>query len=180
MKAFVTRRLKAILIIIVLVFASLFVAFWFRSVLEKTPTPRIIVVDTLRWNMTKPQETVTIDEYVESCYEDDTASVWVSSVIIICTYHVYAWRPLYLGFVINGSANANFGYIQSMDINFSRTDNESYMLLHSDLYAGVNLNVWRFDSAATSTDEPYIKAKAVGHPNFTSLRIVSDWFFFRE
>lgn len=180
MRKFFTRRLKAVLIILVLVFVSLFAAFWLRNILEKPPTPEIIVVDTLRWNMTKPQETMSIGEIVESRYEDDNADVWVSSAISIGTHHVYAWELDWLGFGINCSANMNSGYIRSIDINFSRTDNDSYVNPIEDwdyLAQAENLNVWRFDSKATSTNEAHIKAKAVGQPNFAYLRIWNEWVF---
>lgn len=74
----------------------------------------------------------------------------------------------------------NSGYIRSIDINFSRTDNDSYVNSIEDwdyLAQAENLNVWRFDSKATSTNEAHIKAKAVGQPNFAYLRIWNEWVF---
>lgn len=181
---FVGRRLKVILIILPLVLVSLFAAFWLRSILEKPPTPKIIILNTLRWNMTKPQETSLIGERVETRYEDNNVNVWVSSAISIGTYRVDYYSAVgadMLGFGINCSANINSGYIQSMDINFSRTDNDSYVNPIEDwdhLAQAENLNVWRFDSKATSTNEAYVKARAVGQPNFAYLRIWNDWVLY--
>lgn len=178
------RRLKAILIILVLAFVSIFATFWLWSTLGKPPTPEVVFVGTLRWNMTKTQETGTINENVESRYEDDTANTWISSLIQIGTHIVYPhayWEPDWLTLGINCSANINSGYIRSIDINFSRTDNYSYMNPIEDwdyLAQAENLKVWRFDSKATSTNEAHIKAKAVGQPNFAYLRICNDWVFF--
>ncbi len=181
---FVPRRLKVILIILFLVFVSLFAAFWLKGILEKPQTPKVIVVKTLRWNMTKPQESLSLGEHIETRYEDDNVNVWVSSAISMGTYHVDYYSAVgvdMLDFGINCSANINSGYIQSIDINFSRTDINSYVDPIEDwdyLAQEENLNVWRFDSKATSTNEAYVKAGAVGQPNFAYLRIWNDWVFY--
>jgi hypothetical protein len=181
MSKFVTRHLKIIWILFVVVFVVLFAALGLRSVLEKPPTPEIVVLDAVRWNMTKTQETHTIGEIVESGYEDDNDTVWVNSVIHVGSYFVDYYSAVgadMLGFFINCSANTNLGYIQSININFSRTDSNSDVNPINDwdvLVQAKNLDVWRFDSHATSTQECHIMAKTVEQRNFAWLRIYNAW-----
>lgn len=83
-----------------------------------------------------------------------------------------------LYFFINCSANTNLGYIQSININFSRTDSNSYVNPINDwdfFGQAKNLDVWRFDSHATSTHECHIMAKTVEQSNFAWLRIYNEW-----
>jgi len=155
------------------------------GILKESPTPEIIVVDTVSLNITKPQETQNIWEFIESRYEDDNADVWVSSAIRIASYHADSYVGAdKLMFSINGSAKANSGYIQSIEINFSRTDNDSYVnpiaRRWDYLPQAENLNVWRFDSRATSTNEAQIMAKGINQPKFAYLRIVNEWVFYEK
>ena len=180
------RKWIAFALLFIVALISLLVVFELTGILKESPTPEIIVVDTVSLNITKPQETQSIWEFIESRYEDGNADVWVSSVISIATYHVDHFSAVgvdMLMFGINGSANANFGYIQSIEINFSRTDNDSYVDPIGDwdyLAQAENLNVWRFDSGATSTNEAKIMAKGINQPKFAYLRIVNQWVFYKK
>jgi len=181
-----SRKWIAFALLFIVALISLGVVFELSGILKKSPTPEIIVVDTVSLNMTKPQEVQSITEFIESRYENDNADVWVSSAISFGTYSVDYFSAVgadMLMFGINGSANANFGFIQSMDIKFSRTDNDSYVQPIGDwtyLAQAENLNVRRFDSPATSTDEAHIKAEALGQPKFAYLRIWNEWIFYEK
>jgi len=179
-----SRKWIAFALLFIVALISLLVVLELTGILEESPTPEIIVVDTVSLNITKPQETQSIWELIESRYEDDNADVWVSSAIRIASYHADSYRGAdMLMFDINGSAKANSGYIQSIEINFSRTDNDSYVNPIEDwdyLAQAENLNVWRFDSGATSTNEAQIMAKGINQPKFAYLRIVNEWVFYEK
>jgi hypothetical protein len=152
------------------------------GILKEPLTPEIIAVDTVNWNITKPQKTLTIDNAVESCYEDEYDIVSVNFTILVGTYHVgspeynYAeWLTLRL----DCNANTSLGFIYSMKINFSRTDINSSLRLHRDpdRVEAYGINIWRHDSWATSTSEGYVIAKSTNQTNSAVLSIRADWVF---
>ncbi|NIQ04189.1 MAG: hypothetical protein GWO20_00190 [Candidatus Korarchaeota archaeon] len=166
----------ALLFIVALI--SLLVVFELTGILKKSPTPEIVVVDTVSWNMTKRQGSVSVNKRIESRYEDDKRVVSVSFTIFAWTYHENYTAVLdMLNLGVYCSANMSLGFIHSVNINFSRTDNNSNMdpINDDDLIENHNLNIVRFDSKATPTSEAQVMANAISQPNATFLRVVAFW-----
>jgi len=145
------RGLKVILIVSVVIATVLFVGLKLIDILEQRSAPKIITVDAVTWSITKPQETVSLTGRVESLYEYDNDVVSVRFFIYPSTYHVR--YSDYQEFRISCTATTSLGFIQSVNINFSRTDAYSVLRIFRDegFIENRNLNIWRFDEQATST-----------------------------
>lgn len=178
------RKWFAFAFLFIVALISLLIAFELTGILKESPTPETVVLDTVSWNMTKASEMVSINEKVESIYEDNSGVVSVNFTIHIGPYLYYTSRAPYdmLDFSVYCSANTSLGFIHSVNINFSRTDSNSIVNPINDegLIENNNLNIVKFDSKATPTSEAQITAKATGRPNATFLRLTVEWYFLKE
>lgn len=177
------EKLKAILILSVVLPVSLLVTFRLTGILEEPPIPEFRMGDTVVWSAKKFQSTRTLSEPVESFYQDDAVSI--NFTIIIGTYHVYSPRyglKDWVGLSIVATANTSFGFIHSMDINFSRTDGDSFLdpINDPDNIKTYGVSIWRHDSLATSTSEAHVMAKAGNQTSYAYLSILADWVFFNK
>jgi hypothetical protein len=179
------RKWIAFALFFIVALISLLVAIEQTGILKKMPTPEIVVVNTVSGNITKLQETGAVNEVFESLYDNGIVSV--NFTIHAWTYSVnYTLVSDVLLFGVYSNANTNLGFIHSVNINFSRTDNnskanpiEDYTKLDSySLVQAENLNIWRFDSHSSSTSECHIMAKGINRPNATFLRVVAEWYFY--
>jgi hypothetical protein len=176
------RKWIVFALLLLIVPVSVFVAIELMGILKESPTPEIVVMDTASLNVTKPKETGAINEAAESLYKDDNGTVSVNFTIFTWSYHVNHTGVIdMLNFGVYCSANTSLSFIHSVNINFSRTDNDSYVDPMGDwdyLAQAENLNVWRFDSGASSTSECQVMANGINQPNATFLRVVAEWFFY--
>ncbi len=175
-----SRKWIAFALLFIVALISLLVVFELTGILKTSPTPEIIVVDTVSLNMIKPKETASLYNVVESLYEDDSGGVSVNFTIFTYNYMEnwpYAGDSLSLSAYC--TANTSLGFIYSVNINSSLIDNDSSVLWMQDwdyLAQAENLNVWRWDSGAT-TNDPQIMTKGINQPNATFLRVAGFWFF---
>jgi len=177
------EKLKAILILSVVLLVSLLVTFRLTGILEEPPIPEFRMGDTVVWSAKKFQSTRTLSEPVESFYQDDAVSI--NFTIVIGTYHVGDLEWNYNDWVnlkIVATANTSFGFIHSMDINFSRTDDYSSFnpLNDPDEIETYGVSIWRHDSFATSTTEAHVMAKADDQTSYAYLSINADWVFLNK
>ena len=179
-----SRRWIAFALLLIVALISLLVVFELTGILKTSPTPEIIVMDTVSWNMTKALDLVSIDEKVESLYEDDSGVVSANFTIHIGQYYYHTSQAPHdlLHFNVYCSANTSLGFIYSVNINFSRTDSNSVVYPMNEEYfiEKNNLNIEKFDGKATPTSEAQVTAKATGRPNATFLRLTVEWHFLKE
>jgi len=179
-----SRKWIAFALLFIVALISLLVVLELTGILKESPTPEIVMVETISWNMTKASEMVSIRENVESLYEDDSGVVSANFTTHIGEYFYYTSRAPYdlLAFNVYCGANTSLGFIHSVNINFSRTDSNSvvYLINHPTLIENNNLNIEKIDWKATPTSEAQVTAKATGRPNATFLRLTVEWHFLKE
>ncbi len=172
------RKWVVFALLLIAALIAVLVTFELTGIPKQQPTPEVILVDTISWNMAKTQG-MTINEAVESHYEDDYGIVSVNFTFSAWTY-LYNWTPVSDGFFfgVYCSANTNSGFIHSVKINFSRTDSNSYVSLFmgEDHVETHNLKIAEPDSKATPTSDALVTANAINQPNATTLRIVACWY----
>ena len=186
-----SRKWIAFALLFIVALISLLVVLELTGILKKSPTPEIVMVDTVSLNVIKPKETASVYNVVESLYEDKLETLYeddngvVSVNFTIFTYNYQENWP-YAGDSLSLSAyctaNTSLGFIYSVNINFSRTDSNSVVYPMNEEYfiEKNNLNIEKFDGKATPTSEAQVTAKAIGRPNATFLRLGVYWFFLKE
>jgi len=176
-----SRKWIAFALLFIVALISLLVVLELTGILKESPTPEIVMVDTVSLNVIKPKEIASVYDVAESCYKDDNGIVSVNFTIFTYTYIVnYTKVADSLSLSAYCTANTSLGFIHSVNINSSLTDNDSSLQWMEDwdfLAQAENLNVWRWDSGATSTNDSQIMAKGINQPNATFLRVAGFWIF---
>jgi hypothetical protein len=184
-----SRKWIAFALLFIVALISLLVVLELTGILKESPTPEIVMVDTVSLNVIKPKETASVynvaeslyEDKLESLYEDDSGGVSVNFTIFSYTYIVNHTKVVdSLSLSAYCTANTSLGFIHSVNINSSLTDNDSSVQWMEDwdfLAQAENLNVWRWDSGATSTNDSQIMAKGINQPNATFLRVAGFWIF---
>ena len=179
------KKWVSITLLSIILPVGLLISFRLTGILPEPSQPQIIEVETIGWNISKQKTSVTLNEIVESHYENDDVDGSVNFTIIIGTYHV--GDPSYdyddwLDLAIHCSANTNSTIIYLVKINFSQTDSASSFRISKDpdRVETLNLDMSTHDSEATSTGEGYVVAKATNQTNHVFLGVVADWGFFNK
>lgn len=156
---------------------SLLVTFRLTGVLREPLTPETITVESVEWEMERPQNYIDIKDTVKNTYGTDAVSITVS--IIIHDYHENGLRDPYwgrdgIGFTVNANATAIKGLIASIVVKFFPSD------VNATTYTGAflgsyNTTVTCVKEIGTNTDIAYVEAKVLRSP--CSLRIPAEWIF---
>ena len=165
----------------VIVPVSLLVTFRLTGVLPEPPTPETITVETVSWNMSRPADIVTIDEWVKNSYLDEIVSASLS-------VHVAGYRENWpilpsdgdddiidLGIVAD--VNVSDGFVRSLVVRFPKTDSHTtlYIERHPETIRLDNLKLERIRDPATERREAYLETTGLNQPKNCSLEILSFW-----
>ena len=164
----------------VIVPVSLLVTFRLTGVLPEPRTPETITVETVSWNMSRPADIVTIDEWVKNSYTENLASIDLS--IHVQEYYeddpdFPAWGDDYVKLRVVGDINISDGYVHSLVIRFPKTDSHTtlYIERHPEAIRLDNLKLERIRGSATDKKEAYLETTSLNQPKNCSLKILSYW-----
>jgi hypothetical protein len=160
---------------------SLLAALRLTGVLHEPLTPEIVVVEAVAWNMSRSSYYTTINEEIRNSHSDNIATI--NLVVHIKEYEENdSLRGDNLELTVTATANLSEGFIRSMDVRFSRTD--EYALLNTprdpDWIKFDGLKMVEIISWATSEHEAYLATVAPNQTRFCSLKIGVWWMFLDE
>lgn len=173
----VKRKWVVVSLMAVVLPISLLATLRLTGILPEPPTPEIIMVDPIRWNIDIPLHTMQIDQVIRNSYNGDVRVDF--NVLVDC--YVRQWDRYYnqSGFGLTVVANTNIanGFIHSMVIKFSQTDSYAFMNIFRDpeLVEAENLEIKRIDSQATDSHEGSVVAIAKNQPSYCFQRVNADW-----
>ncbi len=162
----------------VLVPITLLAAFRLTRVLPEPPTPETITVEAVSWNMSRPSFRTNVNEEMSNSYSDNMTAI--SLVVHIWQYEEnHPSRGDNIEFAVTASANLSLGFIHSMVVRFSRTDDHA--VLHVDPTPNFieleNLKLERIREPATNRNEACFETKTQNQPQYASLGILIWWLF---
>jgi len=174
----VQRRWVPIALLSIIAPMSLLVAFRLTGVLREPPTPETIKVESVGWEMERPQNYINIKDTVKNTYGTDVALITAS--IIIHDYHENGLRDPYwgrdgIGFTVNVNATAIKGLIASIVVKFLLSDVNTTIYVNPTFASYHNVTVTRIKGIGASAGVTYIEAKVSGLP--CSLRMPVEWVF---
>jgi hypothetical protein len=79
------KKMASLTLLSIMLPISLLATFRLTGVIQEPPTPQIITVETVSWNMSRPSNYIILDVLGRNHYSDDIVSVNFS--INIVTYH---------------------------------------------------------------------------------------------
>jgi hypothetical protein len=184
------QKLSSIATLSILLPLTLLAGFRLTGLLHgPAPSPETIMVEPVRWNMTRPPGTLyyKIVEWIGNSYVGDGLSVSLS--IYLTEY--FENDPSFAGLDVVGLrvfVNVSFldGFVESMIVNFTSLDKHAALDLdeargsdglwdHIDM---VNLEVVQIDDwDRVFGKNAYIKAVSVNQPKDTYLQFRSWWLF---
>ena len=149
---------------------GLLATFRLTGVLQESPKPETITIESVDWNMSRPidlLDPIVVAEKIENSYTDGLASVRLG--IIVDHYHendkIYGFGKDILVFAVYVNASISEGFIESMDVYFREEGNSCMVWLYRDpdWITLVNLKVTNIIDRYNAM-ENYVKAciKTVG------------------
>jgi len=172
---------KATVILSIIIPISMLATFRLTGITHEPQTPETITAEAINWNMTRPSEITTIDEWIQNSYTDD--------IHACLSAHVTGYRPRWPdwpswgGAVTNIGVSANAsvsnGFIHSIIIRFHLTSEQNliYIILNEDAIKLENLTTNRIEYPGTPTRLAYFAATGLDRPSSCSSRILSFWTF---
>jgi hypothetical protein len=130
------RSWKATVVFSIIVPISLLASFRISGLLQEPQSPETMQTGTSSWNMSRPANTVTIDEFVKNAYSDEQVSI--ESHVHVGYYLENSPLPPSDGdddivdIVVGLSANVTKGYIYSATIRFSKSDIHAFLEIKED------------------------------------------------
>jgi len=176
---FSKRKSSSVILLSVLIPVSLLATFRIAGIIPEPPIPQTITVETVSWNMSRPDHSKGINTWVNNSYSDVSGHLVFGVCAIIYTEN-HQERGDTLEFRVSLEANTSDGFIRSVIIRFSEIDTQAYLDIMEDpdppWIELQNLSVKTIrDSRVTS--EPYIEAIVLNQPKQALLSMVVFWQF---
>jgi len=163
---------------------SLLTTFKLTGIIPEPITPETFVVEAKSWSGERTPRATALKEKIANSYSDDLASI--NFEVSVGTYCVgdSTWNYLdFLNLHISASANITEGFIYSMDVKFLKGNNyTSAMKIFQDsaLLELQNLQIEKFHSSWSGSDEAYITTTAKAKPTECQLICNVNWIFINQ
>jgi len=157
---------------------SLFVGLRLSGTLHETLTiSETIDVDRIVWSMNRPSHIITIGNWVENLYSDD--SVFINFSICLGEYieNQLGWPSDgdddVIHFTLSATINVSKGYVHSSIIRFSEIDAHSIVYVETTKGAtfSSNLKIEQFGLIGTSSHDAYVNSLHINEPNNALLTV---------
>lgn len=174
------KNWKTLLILSIIIPVSLLTTFKLTGTIQSPEVKETTELPTVTWNMTRPTSRLfVINKSVESFYKDETISLNFS--LFVWDYVADdSWFGEFVEFRPKVMANVPNGFINSLNIMFSPIDNNAFLDIIKDKVGffteehNLEIQSWK-DSG--ETNQPYVKATAIGQPLDCYLLFTSHWIF---
>ncbi len=181
------RKWLSLAVLAIIIPISVLTTFKLTGIIPEPPNTETIEVDTVSWNMTRPSSTASFHGVtVENFYGDDI--VPISLGVHVNTYfeNDECWGDS-LWVTVNGTIQVQRGFIHSMCIRFSQTDENAFLSIHTLVPLGssdrlkypklYNLEMQNLVSFGSIGQEACASAVGVNQPKNSSLEVVVSWHF---
>ncbi len=172
------NRVSSMILLSVLVPVSLLAAFRMTGVIPEPPTPQIITVETVYWNMSRPSSSENkVGEWANKSYGD--FSEFVGFSIRIEGYgENHQEKGDYLEFRIFLEAKVNDGFFDTVVTTFSDIDANAFVDIMSDpdMIKLQNLSIETIRDSFR-TNQPYIEAQSPNRSKQVALAFSVYWMF---
>jgi hypothetical protein len=171
-------RVSSMILLSVLVPVSLLAAFRITGIIPEPPTPQIIAVETVYWNMSRPSSIEDmVGEWANNSYSDSSAFVGLNIGINNYLENDQV-RGDSLALRIFLEAKVNDGFFDTVVTTFSNIDANAFVDIAEDPdhieLQNLSINTIR-DSF--ETNQPYIEARSPSRSKQVALAISVYWMF---
>jgi len=180
------KRWEAVLLFSVIVPIGLLATFRLTGVLHGPLTiSRTTTADTVYWNMSRPAGILNIEEKITNTYHEDAFSSSLN--IHLWTYvenkEMYSYNDDVLWLSLTANANTSFGFIYSMHIESSETD--EYAVLDFGEHFSGSTELYNLTQKkvvdGSHLQKAVFEAISIGQPKECELKMGSRvWVFFDE
>jgi hypothetical protein len=188
-----SQRRWAFALLLIIVPAGLFAGFRLSGILQESSEPSLtktVGKATVVWTMNRPKDyesypdiaNIIVNETIESSYIDSGTTI-TFSVWAIKYYEndpdFPAWWNDYLKLAVDVAVDTDDGFIHSIVVRFSKTDNQTFLGVWEDpaFYNLVNLKIENIDELSPSETEGSFETKSVSQPSHASFHLASYWVF---
>ena len=182
------RKWLSLTVLAIIIPISVLTTFKLTGIIPEPPTiAKTIEAETITWNMTRPSEVKTFhDLAVENFYSDTIASISLGVHVDHYLENSEDWGDS-LWVTINSTMQVQKGFIYSVCIRFSQTDENAFLSIHTLVPLGssdrlkypklYNLEMQNLVSFGSIGQEACASAVGVNQPKNSSLEVVVSWHF---
>ncbi len=189
-KGIFTRRLSnrawfSLALLFVIVPVGSLTTFRLTGTLKEPQKPKTTPLEAVSWNMSRPTQTVTVNEWTENSYMDGEVSAGSGINVVGYNELVPGEGPPFdndfLTLHIRATANVSYGFIFSIVVRFSESDTSATVVFQqtSAFMEFHNLRIQRIRDL-DANGEALFETTAPDQPNNTLLAIVAYWSFLDE
>jgi hypothetical protein len=175
-----SRKWLSLAVLAIIIPIGVLTTFKLTGIIPEPQTiAKTIEAETITWNMTRPSEVKTFhDLAVENFYSDTIASI---SLGVHVDHYLENSEDLgdSLWVTINSTMQVQKGFIYSVCIRFSQTDDNAFLSIHKipPWPKTYNLNIADLVTLGSNTQRAYASAIYVDQPEKSSLEIMVSWHF---
>jgi hypothetical protein len=182
------RKWASVALLSIVVPVALLASFRLTGVQQEPQIPQIITVETVSWNMTRPEhvDIITIGERVKSSYVRNIVSLNLTVLVAEYTENMLDYPSDGNDDVINIGvsidARVREGFVYSAVVRFSGLDAYARVLIidQKDFTQLQNLRIERVRDSYDGSGDCYLETKRISQQESCSLRTSSFWILTDE
>lgn len=175
-----SRKWLSLAVLATIIPISLLTTFKLTGIIREPPTiAKTIEAEKVNWNMTRPSQTLSLhNEWAENYFSEDMILIRFTAHVSPYMENDESWGDS-LWMTVNGTVEVQKGFIHSMCIRFSQTDDQAFLSIHKfpPWSKTHNLNIAELVTLGSNTQEAYTSAICVDQPENSSFEIMVSWHF---
>lgn len=180
MELSIKQKWFGIALLAVAVPMGLLATFRLTGIIPEPPTiTETVTAETITWKMERPSTLISFAEIkVRNCYSDELASVDLE--VSMANYRENSAQfGDCLCFSVSATATVQQGFVYSVHIIFSRTDENAFLLVSEQMewMTLENLKIASLSTEATYSREAHLYATGVNNPKTCTLENPVFWYF---
>jgi hypothetical protein len=174
------RKWLSLTVLAIIIPIGLLATFKLTGIIPEPPIiTETITAETITWNMTRPEEaTGFAGRIIENNYNVNGTNVRLSIHITSYLENEEQFGDC-LWFSVNATATVQQGFIYSVNIRFSQTDENAFLLVskQTEWIKLENLKITSLSTEATYSSEAHLYTTGVNNPKTCTLENPVFWYF---